>query len=101
MSDFAAERLIVEAINEGYGDRSTSPLDRAVASRIIAKLRNVMWMSSEEVALIVEAAGGEVHITQKQLEAAEGMPLLQMWRDPATNDVVIKSRRMSDGSSDS
>jgi hypothetical protein len=82
-------RDVMDIIQRGYGDSSMTPLDRTVATNIINYLQSAGWMGPEEVAHIVQAAGGEVRISEKQLD--EGPKALSIFRDQVSFELVLRS----------
>lgn len=81
---------IMDILQQGYDMSSASPLDRVVATRILDYLGRTGWMNHSEVAHLVLAAGGEIQVSYKQLEAEN--PLLTQWQDPENDKVVFKVR---------
>jgi hypothetical protein len=82
-------RDIMEIIHQGHGGPDMSSVDRVVASNIVSYLQKAGWMGAEEIAHIVQAAGGEVRISEKQLD--EGPKAIYTQRDPITHDIVLRS----------
>jgi hypothetical protein len=81
---------IMEILNIGYGSQTTGPLDRAVAIRIISYFEDRRWMSPEEVAYLVDAAGGEIIVTREQLE--DSNPLLTVQDNFETETITFRVR---------
>ena len=74
--------VVARALQVGYGDATQTVLDQRVAERVLKALREVGWCSPDEVALIVEAAGGSITVTDDAVE--------RVWRQP---DEVLELRR--------
>jgi len=90
MNEEGILRDIQQILNEGYGEQATSALDRVVARNILNFLRATNWITHEEFAIVVEAAGGTVVIPDKVL--TEDPPeVLRMWRD-IDDSLVITTR---------
>jgi hypothetical protein len=87
---YGTERRIVEILNRGYGDNATSALDRVIAGDILSELINVGWTSGEELAYLVEAAGGEIRIPESLL--TEPSPRLLQYRSDLTNEIVFQTK---------
>ncbi len=85
-----AIREITDIIQKGYGDNSTTPLDRAVANQIVNYLYKNGWMDLAAVAKLVDAAGGEVRVSVDKL--MNDSPLLYRYDDQMTGDIVFKTR---------
>lgn len=83
------ERIVQSIMNEGYGDQSTSPLDRVVASKIVDAFRRSGWISGQELGFVVKAAGGEIRLTEELLSGQT--PAVLQYRDGLTQEVVLKS----------
>ena len=62
MSKTSATDMVVDVIQRVYGDATQTPLDRQAASEIVAALRAAGWASLDEVAMLIEAAGGEITV---------------------------------------
>lgn len=62
-----ATDVVCDAIQRAYGDATRTQLDRTAAAEIVAALRNAGWASLDEVAMLIEAAGGEVVVPAKIL----------------------------------
>lgn len=52
-------------IQEVYGDASQTVLDDRAARAIISTLREMGWASLDEVAVLIEAAGGEITVPDR------------------------------------
>ena len=81
-------REVMDIIANGYGS-VPSGLDRAIASRVVAYFEDKGWVSPEDIAYLVQAAGGEIRVTESALLTEA--PLLQWQRDPESNDMVVRS----------
>lgn len=55
---------IMRILQEGYGDQAMTPLDRAVANRILTYFVENGWMSPGEVGYLVDAAGGQIRVPE-------------------------------------
>jgi hypothetical protein len=71
---------LMDIIANSYGS-SPSAMDRSVSAKIIDYFYQKGWMNSEEIAYLVEAAGGEIKITESML--ASPAPLLYTQTDSA------------------
>lgn len=67
MSKCTATDMVAEVIQRVYGDATQTVLDRRAASEIVAALRTAGWASLDEVALLIEAAGGEITVPGRML----------------------------------
>ena len=76
--------IVANALQSGYGDATQTVLDQRVARKVVRALREVGWCSPDEVALIVEAAGGSVVITDDAVEHA--------WRQPDEARELFRER---------
>ena len=74
--------IVAGALQAGYGDATQTVLDTKVAGQVVKALREAGWCSPDEVALIVEAAGGSVTVTDDAVE--------RVWRQP---DEALELRR--------
>lgn len=88
--DRGTVRIIEGVLNRAYGDNSASSLDRLAATQVLQQLRSLGWLSADEVALLVDAAGGEIKVTEKA--AAEKRPLLVVFRDFENDLIVFKAK---------
>lgn len=82
-------RDIVDILQQGYGDNSTTPLDRAVANRIVTYLAEKGWMHPSEVAYMVKAAGGEIRVNLAVL--TDDPPLLYRQHDFPMDQYVFRA----------
>jgi hypothetical protein len=87
-------RDVMEILQQGYGDNTSTPLDRVVATKVIGYFYDKGWMSSEEIAFLVESAGGEIRVTEKTL--AGEAPLLYRQEDPMNGDFIFRTRSKED-----
>lgn len=62
MSDRNPTDLVAGVLQRVYGDASQTVLDRRAASEVVSALRNAGWASLDEVAVLIEAAGGSVTV---------------------------------------
>lgn len=90
MDRYGTERRITEILNRAYGDNATSALDRIAAGEILSELINLGWTSNEEIAYLVDAAGGEIRITEDSLN--ESAPRLLQYRDHLSNTIVFQTK---------
>lgn len=90
-SDAGTVRKIQDVLNEAYGMQGTSSLDRAAATKVLQQLRMVGWMSPDEIAFLVDAAGGRIEVTQQSAE--EKTLKLEVFRPFQSDSIVFKSSR--------
>lgn len=57
-----AEQIVRDVIQRVYGDATQTMLDSQAAREIVAALRDAGWASLDEVALLIEAAGGSITV---------------------------------------
>lgn len=62
MSKVSATDVVADVIQRVYGDATQTFLDRQAASEIVAALRRAGWASLDEVAVLIEAAGGSITV---------------------------------------
>ena len=62
-----ATDLVANVIQRVYGDTTQTVLDRQAASEIVTALRNAGWASLDDVARLIDAAGGEVVVPRNIL----------------------------------
>jgi hypothetical protein len=79
---------LMDIIANGYGGSPTG-IDRAIATRIVSYFMDRGYASTEEVAYMVKAVGGEIKLSDKLL--TEKAPTLQWQRDPVTGDLVLRT----------
>jgi hypothetical protein len=60
-----ATDLVASVIQRVYEDATQTALDRKAAREIIAALRAAGWASLDEVAVLIEAAGGEIAVPDR------------------------------------
>jgi hypothetical protein len=60
-------RVVRDVIQRAYGDATQTPLDHQAASEIVTALRSMGWASLNEVALLIEAAGGSIKVSSRQM----------------------------------
>lgn len=82
-------RDVMDIIQRGYGDSSMTSLDRVVAANVIQYFESRGWMGPEEVAHLVQAAGGEVIVTEEQL--MEAPKPLYTQQDPINHSIIFRS----------
>lgn len=70
MSEQSAADLVAGVIQRVYGDATQTVLDRRAASEILTALRGAGWTSLDEVAMLIEAAGGEITVPRRILSDA-------------------------------
>jgi hypothetical protein len=78
--------IVAAALQRGYGDATQTVLDHRVAREVIKALREVGWCSPDEVALIVEAAGGSVTVSDDVV--------WQAFRNPDENPMTLVRERL-------
>lgn len=61
-NDINAVDVVRNVIQRVYGDATQTVLDAQAAREIVAALREMGWASLEEVAVLIEAAGGSVTV---------------------------------------
>lgn len=90
-----ATQIAADAIQRTYNDASQTVLDHRAASAVVSDLRRAGWMSPQEVAAIVDAAGGRVTLQDRHLRAMlEGSYELLVMDDSATGlDRILIARR--------
>ena len=86
-------REVMDIIANGYGS-VPSGLDRAVASRVVDYFYRKGWMNTEEIAWLVEAAGGEIRVNPDKMSG--NSPLLYWYDDQVTGERVFKIRDKED-----
>lgn len=57
-----ATRIVRDVIQRVYGDATQTVLDQRAAWEIITALRAAGWASIDEVAVLIEAAGGSITV---------------------------------------
>lgn len=57
--------LVTEVIQRVYGDATQTVLDQKAASEILDALRSAGWASLDEIAILIEAAGGEIVVPHR------------------------------------
>lgn len=63
-----ATDLVAATIQRTYNDATQTHLDRQAASNIIAALRSAGWASLNEVAVLIEAAGGSITVPDRLMQ---------------------------------
>lgn len=58
-------RVVRDVIQRVYGDAFQTTLDHQAASEIVGALRERGWASLDEVALLIEAAGGSITVPDR------------------------------------
>jgi hypothetical protein len=61
----SAERLVRDVIQRVYGDATQTVLDQRAASEIVTAFRAAGWASLDEVAVLIEAAGGSITVPHR------------------------------------
>lgn len=89
-NDAGTIRGISLVLNEAYGDNGTSPLDRVAATKVLQYMRSMGWMSPQEIAFLVDAAGGKITISRAGLEEKE--LVLRTWSDDRNYNIIFESR---------
>ena len=79
---------VMDIIASGYGS-SPSAIDRGIAAKVIDYFYRKGWMNGEEIALLVEAAGGEVRIPENLITGPT--PQLTRTHDPVTNEFIFRT----------
>jgi hypothetical protein len=82
-------REVMDIIANGYGSVPTG-LDRSIATRVVEYFNRIGWMSPTDVAILVEAAGGEIRVPENILTGTQ--PMLYSQLDPSTNEYVFRTR---------
>lgn len=80
---------IMEILNEAYGDKGMSPLDRVAANKIVQYFQSEGWVTSKEVAIIINAAGGSVFVSMESIEDS-GTLILKSFRDFEHDGIQFK-----------
>lgn len=70
MSNDTDEQIVLDAIQTGYGDASQTVLDRQVTRKVLGALRRAGWTSPQELAAVVDAAGGKIIVRAEHIMAA-------------------------------
>lgn len=83
---------VMDIIANGYGSTPTG-IDRSIASRVVAYFYDKGWMSPTDVAYLVEAAGGDIRVSEEL--AAKPSPILTRYEDPMTHEWVFRTRDKS------
>lgn len=86
-------REVMDIIAQGYGSVPTG-LDRAIASRVIDYFYRKGWMNSEDIAVLVKAAGGEIRVNLD--DVIDDNWLLSWQDDPVTNERVFRVRQRNE-----
>jgi hypothetical protein len=81
--------IIQQTLNEAYGESGSGPLDRVAATRILDLFQRTGWIGGQELALVVQAAGGEIRITEEQISGT--IPPVLQYQDNITNEIVLKT----------
>ena len=66
-----ATDVVVDTIQRVYGDATQTVLDREAAREIVSALRAAGWASLDEVALLIDAAGGSVTVPKHLAASTE------------------------------
>src|SRR4051812_2709632 len=85
----AIVRDVMDLIAQGYGSTPTG-LDRAIASNVVNYFYEKGWMSAEEIAILVKAAGGEIKVTENLLTGEAPNLYTQRNQDPF--ELIFRSR---------
>lgn len=83
---------IADTLQRVYGDATQTFLDRQAAREIWKWLRKQGIATPQEVAVVVEAAGGEVRVTQRG--QVDDRPI-ELIVGEAFDDKVIRARRLA------
>lgn len=62
MSDFSAVGLVADVLQRVYGDATQTVLDRRAAEEVVEALRRAGWATLDEVAILIESAGGSITV---------------------------------------
>jgi hypothetical protein len=89
-------RDVMDIIANAYGS-VPSGIDRSIASRVIQYFYDKGWMNSQEIAILVKAAGGQIRVSEQLMAES---PLLFTYRDNATGDMVFQVRERGTPPSD-
>lgn len=79
---------VMDIIASGYSS-SPSALERGIAAKVIDYFYRKGWMNAEEIAYLVEAAGGEIRIPENMITGPA--PQLTRTLDPVTNEYVFRT----------
>lgn len=79
---------VMDIIANGYGS-SPSAMDRGIAARVINYFYERGWMNAEEIAYLVEAAGGEIRISPELVTG--DTPQLTRQLDEVTGDWIFRT----------
>lgn len=86
-------QAVRDTLQKGYGDATQTVLDDRVAGDILQTLRERGWASLDVVAAIIDAAGGEVRLTEAGFMRVglEDVEVI-VHEDPLTGDRVLRTR---------
>jgi len=90
----ATIREVMEILQKGYGDNSTTPLDRVVATNVVRYFFEKGWIDSHGIAILAESAGGEIRVPESLVEDDD--LFLYRYTNPMTGEIVFKSRKKSE-----
>lgn len=87
---------ITEVLQQGYGDNTSGPLDRAVANQILSYFINNGWAGPDQIAYMVKSAGGEIRVKGDSL--LSDPPILSKQHDFMTDEYVFRTIEKPDTS---
>lgn len=61
----SATKIVQDVIQRVYGDATQTALDHEAAVEILRALRAAGWASLDEVAVLIEAAGGSITVPDR------------------------------------
>lgn len=82
-------RNIMQILDNAYGSNQMASVDRAAAIAVISYFEDKGYLGPEELAFMVEAAGGEVRISETMLSGTS-KPLLRYY-DEMNMEYVFKT----------
>jgi hypothetical protein len=83
-------QVVVDEIQQGYGDATQTELDVRVARAIIDRLLSMGWADPESVRALVAGAGGRIEVARRVM--ADPPAELFAHDDPATLARVFEVR---------
>lgn len=83
-------QIVMDALQDAYGDASQTVLDRRAAEAALKALRSVGWASPDEVCTLVASAGGRIVLDDRYLRDPPAE--LFVCDDPATMRRVVMTR---------
>lgn len=87
--------LVTATIQRVYADATQTVLDREAARQIVAALRAAGWASLDEVARLIDAAGGSITVPHRLLADTEERVVE---RFDTLDGITFRVRRSSGGS---